>query len=311
MGLGTWLRERFSDVAARNARANQLRTECAANWPVEGDSPAPAAVAAVIDDSGGSPPTWETLVSAEVELTRSMPFESLKIRHANLRDDFIALAGSDNAAAYIGRMTDSKSCTEERLRAEALDLVNHVQRLRRVRHGFNFIRTAITLMATLLAVLFCVLIVLYFLAATREQQSWTPFASTMLIFAGMLGGCLSALSRLYTISWTNELASGVENFTHMFWNIGLNFVLSVLEGGIFAVLLYLAFMGNFVSGSLFPAFEDPKSSAFFHEFFERGLVTHGDYAKALLWGFLAGFSERLVPDFLNTVGSQLKGPGSA
>jgi hypothetical protein len=75
-------------------------------------------------------------------------------------------------------------------------------------------------------------------------------------------------------------------------------------------------MGELVGGTIFPEFRpepQPKNKeeiTTFHGFFEAGLLTHGNYAKAVVWGFLAGFSERLVPDFLGNLGKQLKVKGS-
>jgi hypothetical protein len=37
-----------------------------------------------------------------------------------------------------------------------------------------------------------------------------------------------------------------------------------------------------------------------------GPAQASDYAKALLWGFVAGFSERLIPDALQTFAKRLK-----
>ena len=77
--------------------------------------------------------------------------------------------------------------------------------------------------------------------------------------------------------------------------------LSPLLGGLFAFLLYGIFISGVVQGELFPQFKgieeeyrnpsdyivtvDPK--------------TNKDVAKLMLWSFIAGFAEELVPSYLN------------
>jgi hypothetical protein len=66
----------------------------------------------------------------------------------------------------------------------------------------------------------------------------------------------------------------------------------LLSGAIFAILMLAIFIGGFVQGNLFPAFSDTKSwlSLFFRV---------PDWGKLVVWSFVAGFSERLVPNFFD------------
>ncbi|HEV2296882.1 MAG TPA: hypothetical protein VGR35_23785 [Tepidisphaeraceae bacterium] len=326
-----WVKRRFDyEPGVRAARYQQLRTEVAGLLPATADK---AAFDKLFNRTGGATPQWESLFEAEVQMITLLPLEALLIKHGNLSEEYASVAGSDLAAAYFARLAAPKDVTgprnrEEQLRFEAVDMLAQIQRLRIIRNGFAVMRKRITFIATLAAAVFCVLIAIFFLEITQDEQvkaSETvqvaatgkrplrvPFATTSIIIAGMLGGCVSALARLYLTPWTGELANGVDKLTHTFWGLVLNFALSILEGGIFAVLLYLAVMGNFFAGDLFPKFRDPpyegefKELRFFHMFFERGPRTHVDFAKAVVWAFAAGFVERLVPDFLNTLKPQLR-----
>lgn len=62
-------------------------------------------------------------------------------------------------------------------------------------------------------------------------------------------------------------------------------------------------MSGFVQGSLFPSFasaDQPfKTYADFAAFTEP--ATHADVAKAMVWAFIAGFSEGLVPNFISKI----------
>jgi hypothetical protein len=302
-----WLSSSVWGREPQTARYQQLRAEIIASGIGSGGGPESEHLAAIVGASASELPTWDAMLQAEVVLVRQLAPEALRLKHANLKDEYTALAGPAQANSYLARLSDPVGCGTEQVRAEVVDLLAHVQRLRTLRHGFNLIRTTVTLIATLLALLFCSFIIFYFVRATQSGQSWTPFATTMLALSGMLGGCISALSRLYQVGWNQDLVTGTENFSHLFWSLVLNFIVSILVGGVFAILLYLAFMGNLVSGSLFPRFkaEPVQGLDLFHHFVESGPLTHGDYAKAVVWGFLAGFSERVVPDFLTTLGSRL------
>jgi len=69
-----------------------------------------------------------------------------------------------------------------------------------------------------------------------------------------------------------------------------------LLGGCFALLLCLLFIGKFVRGTLFP---DPENKSLDQWF--AVVYSLEEFAKLLVWSFIAGFSERLVPDFIRTL----------
>lgn len=58
-------------------------------------------------------------------------------------------------------------------------------------------------------------------------------------------------------------------------------------------LLLFIFAGGLVKGSLFPDFRFESSSLFTLRFVGE------DWCKLIVWAFLAGFSERLIPQFLD------------
>jgi hypothetical protein len=76
-----------------------------------------------------------------------------------------------------------------------------------------------------------------------------------------------------------------------------------LFGAIFAVILYLLFVSGYVSGDLVPKFlpsADSTGALRFREFMDRAQpLAVQDVGKVLIWSFLAGFAERLVPDALD------------
>ena len=104
----------------------------------------------------------------------------------------------------------------------------------------------------------------------------------LVILFGGLGGFLSAMQRIN--SETGSSVKSLENAPA--WPIAL----ASPTGAIGAVAFYLILSGGFISGSLFPSVDHFDADAPLH---------YLDFAKLMLWAFVAGFSERLVPDALD------------
>jgi hypothetical protein len=101
---------------------------------------------------------------------------------------------------------------------------------------------------------------------------------------GALGASISLISR------TRDSRRVPENIT-----IG-EMVSIQLVGAIFAFLLALMFMGSLIRGSLFPNPGEWFTVIYLHE----------EFAKLLVWSFIAGFSERLVPQILENLVTRFK-----
>jgi hypothetical protein len=61
-------------------------------------------------------------------------------------------------------------------------------------------------------------------------------------------------------------------------------------GAIFACILSFVFFGGFVGGSLFP-----------QAGLDQVLGSRPDFAKLLVWAFIAGFAQRFVPQILSSL----------
>jgi hypothetical protein len=86
----------------------------------------------------------------------------------------------------------------------------------------------------------------------------------------------------------------------------LSLFLPAINGAIFTVLLYLFISGGLLQGDVFPTLvvhaSDPKPSegAGLLDLFNQARPASGsDYAKLIVWSFIAGFAERFVPDTLS------------
>ena len=121
-------------------------------------------------------------------------------------------------------------------------------------------------------------------AESREFVMLTRFAvlSAAALF-GALGATVSAASRK-----SASEASQPPRFLAAQW-----------IGAVFACVLLLIFAGGFIRGGLFP--ESSLDSGFF------GVIyLHVEFAKLLVWSFVAGFSERLVPQLLESLTRRLR-----
>jgi hypothetical protein len=128
------------------------------------------------------------------------------------------------------------------------------------------------------------------------------------IVAGAGGGFVSSLRRLYSFQDIFPRGRYVQLFRRMnFYVVAYSFV-PALVGMIGAVVLYLLFAAGILKGDLFPEFHcaaaDKRCADFLAFVKYWGPETPTANAKAIVWGFIAGFSERFVPDILNRLGSE-------
>ena len=89
--------------------------------------------------------------------------------------------------------------------------------------------------------------------------------------------------------------------------------ISPLIGAFFAYIVYLIFVGGLVQGSLFPDFQcisaetsSPEENCHnYKNYYSFGQntrpATNKDMAKLLLWGFIAGFAEGLIPSLIDNM----------
>lgn len=150
----------------------------------------------------------------------------------------------------------------------------------------TMIQTVSNRLVSALTVLLCISILGSFFAGNLGMA--------LAIFAvGVIGGFVGLQRRLKKMS-DDDLTLLANSWVYI--------CLSPLTGGFLAVVIYILFLSGMLQGELFPKFAPDT----FHEgdkglpvLFSVHCAAPADYGKALLWGFIAGFSERFATDIIS------------
>lgn len=155
--------------------------------------------------------------------------------------------------------------------------------------------------ATLLVGMGFLALVLYFDATGRGGVT----IMIAVIVAGAGGGFVSSLRRLYSFQDIFPRRGYNRLFRKMSFYVAAYSFVPAMVGMIGAVMIYLVFAAGLLKGDLFPEFHCTAGQCTdFHDFVSKWSPKDSPaFAKAIVWGFVAGFSERFVPDILNRLAS--------
>jgi len=264
-------------------------------------------------------------------LGKLLPVEVLEGAMPPIRDDYRARISSEAYAAYTGSPSykaltgcnrTADSATRLRLlRADYLQLINEVRKLTLLEYHIEETRSY--LIKKLRRTLYKLLvvpgaIVLLFLAVRITMQAANSLApdtsgsnrlvaaffgteasgstlyhalvlATLLslaAIAGAVGSFISAVLRIAAVPETNEIARSVVALRY-----SESIRLAPLTGFVFAILLSCIFGGQLLNGTLFPS---AKLARWFYVLFSAS-----ELAKWLVWAFIVGFAERLMPDMID------------
>jgi hypothetical protein len=146
-------------------------------------------------------------------------------------------------------------------------------------------------------VIFSALFAVSFFFSDRFMVTWAVF------LCGIIGGFVSIQQRIKTVT-DDELSLLTKSWFQI--------LLVPVFGGVFSLVLYSLFLSGIISGNLFPAFYIPEPSnkipdaTFIIDFFTKTYPATGqDFSKLLFWSFVAGFSERFVPQIITSVSDKV------
>jgi hypothetical protein len=192
-------------------------------------------------------------------------------------------------------------------------------------------RNAVLLTGAVVMFIAGAILINVFFAVFSNTDVTSVFVTVLTVtLAGIVGGCVSMLQRIQSAPSEGDALFNLAALTNGWRGI----ILSPLYGGIFASLLFVLFAAGVLNGSVFPVISTPKSEfeaaplpnpspvaspssspdakavslplvlakepLQIKEFLRKtGPVDGVSYALLIIWSFLAGFAERLVPDTLN------------
>ncbi|PAU76070.1 hypothetical protein [Halomonas salipaludis] len=164
--------------------------------------------------------------------------------------------------------------------------------MERIRHIHSITKRLIVMTTIAVAVLGGIFALTFFFDK-RFMVTWA------VPLCGIIGGFVSIQQRLNNVT-DEELA-----LLDASW---FQILLVPIFGGVFALVLYLVFLSGIVSGDLFPDFSFPEErpwqtgNQYMLRIFRETSPSSGpDLAKLLFWSFVAGFSERFVPQLISNV----------
>jgi len=242
-------------------------------------------------------PSWNINHRYEYLLLKGLPLPLLLQRAQVHRARLLALVGDEGATLFSVAYPPVPAppiSDEPEVRLEALGVLQEVQRLRHVHSEFERLRNRLISVSMFPGFVFATLALRY------AKQFWHMDLATIAAILGFLGGYLSVLLRIGSLRWALRYAANYQQVDRLFWNLFLNFYLSLLEGCLGAIVLYIALSAGVLTGSIFPALPGEL-----HRVLVATDLSHHNLTLLMLWSIVAGFSERAVPDFLSGFAKEL------
>ena len=125
----------------------------------------------------------------------------------------------------------------------------------------------------------------------------------MVFFSGTIGAVVNNYYRLSRLSKQEEIESSELNKP----GIIIQMYVSLFLSGILGFVAYGLFMSGLLQGELFPKFSDNINQPYGDLYSFLVSVqpkNNSDAAKAIVWAFVAGFSERFIPNVLDSLVSR-------
>jgi hypothetical protein len=248
--------------------------------------------------------TWSDVYAFERLVTRAVPFERLKRLGPFIRDEYKDAVGPEAYQAYEkGTPSPADDSNEAALRADIEQVQCELQWVYILKPleeaSRNYLTRWLSFMMFGLTLLLIGWITFNHFLVHQSEPGPQPIA--FVIFAGALGATFSAQRRIQTAGASRStLISLMQS-----GSTRLSVQIAPIIGALSACVLALLFGSGLISGAVFP------KVAVIHASQEAvplllPLNSANDvpFAMLLVWSFVAGFAERLIPDALDRLAAQ-------
>jgi len=251
-----------------------------------------------IVSSRSDSPTWKDIQTLEFAILQLQPITEVRRRLGNLREQYRKLAGQAAFEAYMKGAPDPVTASEPDVRADASQLLRQIHWTYTTTRACERLRRETAILLGFVTVLFGFVV---YIIGSRYYTGMTNIPILPVILCvSVLGSFVSAQQRLQTVPEDGDPVLSILQLQ----DGSASIILAPISGVIFGLVLYLIFIGGLLQGALFPAINTPKDNSVTGLVFtvfslNTGPATGIDFAKLLVWSFVAGFAERFVPDVLD------------
>lgn len=231
--------------------------------------------------------TWGDVYRFDRLILSLQPEATLRRRAWTLRTKYREVAGQNAYDKYLVSKPPDENSRIEDLRADMKSLLDQLHWYYSLIPIRESMRTGVTRAVVIGILIYAVLlgIVLGWMQVFSQTVGSSFWAIVFVVaFAGIVGGAISLQRRIQSIPTEGDPLPSIFEIKN--GTFGLYF--APFSGAIFALVLYLLFAGGLIQGDLFPKVR-----------LGEGIADSIEYAKLIVWSFIAGFAERLVPDALD------------
>lgn len=246
---------------------------------------------------------WGDLYSLELAVLQLQPLARLRARAESLRTKWREVVGQAAFDDYLKAAADLDKGDEMTIRADLEQLLSEFHWLYTIYPARERVRSGISKTLALVTLWFLLVLAAVGWWLYHPKAGVQPEVPTVLVViaAGVVGSFVSAQQRIQSLPNTGDSILTM----HELKRGRLGIFIAPLSGAIFATALYLIFAATLAEGALFPKIFVPPTprgatSVTFGIFAGATGPSAGvDYAKLIVWSFIAGFAERFVPDALD------------
>lgn len=238
---------------------------------------------------------WDDLYRLELAILKLEPELSLRRRAWILRNEYREMASAKEYNDYLAsNPPDVRDSDITLLRADLVQLQKELNWRYIVVWVLEAYRSLLLgrLVGWTLGIVLIALCLSFWGTSVAYVASWTglnlPFLEATLL-PGVVGGLMSTVRRIQSAHFGSNADLDLSQLEQGNSSV----YLSPFLGGIFALVLFFLFASGYMIGDLFPKVTLDHLTVDGLESLEMKEV-----AKLVVWSFLAGFAEKLVPDRL-------------